>query len=177
MISIVYDQKRYHKLLSSVVCEKDTVIEIGPHLGESTRVISDKAKRVIAIDKAEQASEAFKKCPENVAFVMGDVRFFETVDRVRKLADCCDVLAIDMGGGRFPDTVFKVWAVWSGVFKPRHSIIRNRGLGEFLARATANDPTIGSDFEDSGWLSQFGRKTPMQLKEGLKELSIWLGDK
>lgn len=174
MISVVYDRKRYHRLLSEVVKPGDTVIELGPHLGEATKVIAARAGRVIAVDKAVQAEEAFKKRPENAAFVKGDVRYFETVDEVLRLAKGCDVLAVDMGGGRFPDTVFKVWAVWSGVFKPRDSVLRNRGLGEFLRRARIADPVLRRDFTDSGWLTQSGRKNPKQLREGLDELQLWL---
>jgi hypothetical protein len=173
MISIVYDQKRYHEVLARVIKPQDLVIEIGPHLGESTRVISPICARVIAVDKAIQAEEAFNSMKE-VTFVKGDVRFFDTIDEVLKLTKSCNVLAMDMGGGRFPDTVFKVWAVWSGVFKPRDSIIRNRGLGEFLRRARIEDPIIRKDFIDSGWLSQSGRKRPKQLKEGLDELQHWM---
>ncbi len=169
MISIVYDQKRYHEILSDIVTSDDVVIEIGPHLGESTKALKV-AKKVIAVDKADQSEAAFKETPENVTFVKGDVRFFKTVDEVLKLVSECDILAIDMGGGRFPDTVFKVWAIWSGVFKPKHSIIRNFGLGEFLNRAKIDDSTLENNSAESGWLSQSGRKTPKQLKEGLDEL-------
>jgi len=174
MILLCYDRERYHELLSETIKPTDTVLEIGPHLGESTKVIAKRAKEVIAVDKAEQAEQAFKKKPANVTFVKGDARFFETVDAVLKLKESCDVLAVDMGGGRFPDTVFKVWAVWSGVFKPRDSILRNRGLGEFMRRAQIRDPVLEKDFLDGGWLSQSGRKTPRQLKEGLKELGLWM---
>ncbi len=174
MILICYDRNRYHKLLSEVVRPSDTVIEVGPHLGESTKVIARRAKSVVAVDKASQAEKAFREKPGNVEFVRGDVRFFETIDKTLKLIKSCDVLAMDMGGGRFPDTVFKVWAVWSGVFKPRDSVIRNRGLGEFIRRAQIKDPVLEKNFLDSGWLSQSGRKRPRQLKEGLKELGLWM---
>jgi hypothetical protein len=173
MISIVYDRKQYHDLLAKTIQPSDTVIEIGPHLGKATDVISDKAKKTIAVDKALQAAEALRD-RKDVTFVKGDVRFFETVDEVLKLTKKCDVLAVDMGGGRFPDTVFKVWAVWSGVFKPRDSILRNRGLGEFIKRARIDDASLNKEFPESGWLSQSGRKRPKQLKEGLEELQHWL---
>jgi len=180
MISVVYAQQRYHKALEELVKPGDTVIEIGPHIGKSTGIIAKKAGKVIAIDKSEQAEEAFKKCPKNVTFIRADARFFSTVDEVLKLTKKCDVFAIDMGGGRFPDTVFKVWAIWSGVFKPRDSLIRNCGVGEFLRRAKVDDPeidkTFPKDVKDSGWLSQTGRKTPSQLKEGLDEMENWIVD-
>jgi hypothetical protein len=174
MISIVYGHKRYHESLAEHVKPDDSVLEIGPHIGGSTKVISECAKEVVAVDKAEQSEKAFDTKPENVTFVKGDVRFFETIDEVLKARKSFDVLAMDMGGGRFPDTVFKVWAVWSGIFKPRDSIIRNRGLGEFLRRAKIEDPILEKEFVDSGWLTQSGRKHPKQLKEGIEELQHWM---
>lgn len=179
MISIVYGQARYHEAVCDATKPGDIVIEIGPHTGKGTRLIAKKAKKVIAIDKSKQSEAAFKERPDNVTFLHGDVRFFETIDEVLKLTKSCDVLAVDMGGGRFPDTVFKVWAIWSGVLKPRDSVIRNCGLGEFLKRAKIDDPLIDKTFPkapDSGWLSQTGRKTPSQLKDGLDEMKNWIVD-
>lgn len=176
MISLVYSQARYHQAVCDAIKPGDVVIEIGPHTGKSTRLIAKKAKKVIAIDKSKQAEEAFKERPKNVTFLRGDVRFFKTIDKVLKHTKKCDILAVDMGGGRFPDTVFKVWAIWSGVFKPRDSIIRNCGLGEFVRRARIADFSIEKDFPDSGWLSMTGRKTPSQLRDGLDEMKNWIVD-
>ena len=173
MISIVYDHKRYHKALAEHIRPEDSVLEIGPHIGGSTKVIAEKAKEVVAVDKAKQSAEALQENPD-IAFVKGDVRFFETIDDILKIRKSFDVIAMDMGGGRFPDTVFKVWAVWSGIFKPRDSIIRNRGLGEFLMRAKVEDPVLEKEFVNNGWLTQSGRKHPKQLKEGLEELQHWM---
>jgi hypothetical protein len=175
MILLVYDVGIYRKKLAETIRPTDTVIEIGPHVGASTRIIAARAKRVIAVDKAEQAAQAFKKSkPGNVTFIKGDVRMFGTIDKVLKITDRCDVLAVDMGGGRFPDTLFKVWCNWSGVFKPRDSVLRNNGLAEFVKRVKIEDPSLEIDYSDSGWLSQTGRKTPDQMKEGLKELQKWI---
>lgn len=175
MILLVYDSKRYREAFADIIKPGDTVIEIGPHIGASTRAIAIRAGKVIAVDKADQAVKAFKdiKLP-NVTFIKGDVRFFKTIDKVLKLTGGCDVLAVDMGGGRFPDTLFKVWCVWSGVFKPRDSVIRNNGLAEFIRRTKIIDPSLNQTYPDAGWLSQTGRKTPEQMKEGLKELKNWI---
>ncbi len=179
MILVVYERDTYKETLCRLIKPGDTVIEIGPHVGVTTKAIALKAGRVIAIDKSEQADDAFKsgKMPANIEFIKGDVRLFDTVEKVFKMIKQCDVVAIDMGGGRFPDTVLKVWSIWSGVFKPRDSVIRNRGVGEFLKRAKIADPEIEkaySDKKDSGWLNDCGRKTPSQLKEGLDEMECWM---
>lgn len=174
MILIAYDQERYRRVLLESVKPGDTVIEIGPHTGGSTRMLAKRAKLVIAVDKSEQAKEAFKDMPKNVKFVGGDVRIYGTASKVSELTDKCDVLGIDMGGGRFPDTVFKVWCVWSGIFRPRDSVLRNRGIGEFLRRAKISDPVLEMDFTDAGWLSQSSRKNPLELMKGLDELQNWI---
>jgi len=185
VILLVYDRTKYQEVLAETIKPTDTVIEIGPHVGGSTGVIAARAKKVIAVDKSEQAAAVFKDKPyKNVTFIKGDVRFFETIDKVSavlktddrglKTADRCDVLAVDMGGGRFPDTLFKVWCVWSGVLKPRDSIIRNNGLAEFIQRTRIEDPGLKTGYPDAGWLSNTGRKTPKQAKEGLEELKNWI---
>jgi hypothetical protein len=93
---------------------------------------------------------------------------------VVQLTRSCDVLAVDLGGGRFPDTVFKVWAAWSGVLKPRDSVIRNRGLAEFLQRAKIADDSLKMEFSDGGWMSVWGRATPSKLKDQLGEFGFWI---
>lgn len=177
MISIVYDVKKYRRCLQKYAADGFVVIEVGPHTGESTKGYLKKSKQAVAIDIGKQSEQVFDKlCRENknLVFVRGDVRKFETVLEVLKHVRRCDVLAIDMGGGRFPDTVFKVWAVWSGVFKPKHSVIRNRGLAEFVQRAQVVDDSLIKDFSDNGWMAQWGRTVPSKLRDQLGEFSNWI---
>jgi hypothetical protein len=177
MISVVYDVKAYRALLAKLVREGDVVIEIGPHTGISTLGYVDKAGLVVAIDKADEAKESFKKFAKehsNLHFMQDDVRGFAAVKKVLKLIPKCDVLAVDMGGGRFSDTVYKVWAVWSGVFTPKHSIIRSRAIAEFLQRARIDDDSIKREFRDDGWLSEWGRAVPSKLKDQLDEFKHYI---
>jgi len=94
-----------------------------------------------------------------------------------KLSKKCDVLAVDLGGGRYPDTVFKVWAAWSGVFTPRDSIIRNRGIAEFMQRAKIQDESIIRGFKDSGWLAEWGRATPSKIRDQIGEFKFYVNVK
>jgi hypothetical protein len=177
MISILYDVKKYRKALDNTVKEGMVVIEIGPHTGESTAMYVKKTSLTVAIDVSEQSRKAFNKLSENnpnLVFIKGDARRFETVKEALKHTKKCDVLAVDLGGGRFPDTVYKVWAVWSGVLKPKHSIIRNRGLAEFIQRAKVEDESLIKDFPDNGWMSEWGRSVPSKLKDQLGEFNIWI---
>ena len=177
MISIVYNVEKYRKLLNKQVKKGDVVIEIGPHSGKSTLSYVSKTKLTVVGDIAIQSKIAFKnilKEHKNLIFIEGDARSFDTIKKVIKITKNCDFLAIDLGGGRYPDTVFKVWAVWSGIFKPKNSLIRNRGLGEFIKRAIIKDDYFNREFPDSGWLSEWGRGIPSNLKEQLGEFKFWI---
>ncbi len=177
MIRIAYKKERYRELLGEMVNEGDTVIEVGPHLGESTRRYVKKAEKAVVVDKSVQAREAMNGLQEeyrNLVFVEGDVRSFETVEAVMEETRDCDLLAVDIGGGRYPDTVFKVWATLSGIFEPVKSLIRNRGLAEFIQRAEVADESVIRDFPVNGWLSEYGRGMPYKLKKQLDEFGFWV---
>jgi len=175
MISIVYDVNRYRKILEEWIKRNDIVIELGPHTGRSTVHYLKKTKLTVVVDKSEQSRDYFKNLKsENLKFIQGDVRSFDTIKKVLEITKKCDFLAVDMGGGRYPDTVFKVWAVWTGIFKPKNSVIRNRGLAEFLQRVRIDDRSIRKKFEDNGWLSEWGRAVPYKLKEQMQEFEFWV---
>ncbi|WP_455240506.1 class I SAM-dependent methyltransferase [Methanothermobacter tenebrarum] len=171
MIKIVYDIGIYRKTLNDLIKEDDIVVEIGSHVGGSTRIIAEKTRkgRVIAVDKSPQAYEAMKKLQmeyPNLEFIQGDVRLQETLKKVHDHIGSCDVLAVDLGGGHHPDTTFKVYFIWSSTLKPRTSIIRNRGLLDF-ANSSKMEEDISSDM---GWLesSSHGGVPPR-----LKEFKLW----
>ena len=177
MIRIAYDVKRYRQLLSHTVKEGDTVLEIGPHKGESTRAYMEKAGRIILVDKGSDcAGDLGELAGQNpkATYIGGDARGFDAIKLTLQHIQSCHVFAVDMGGGRHADTVFKVWATWSGVFKPRESIIRNRELAEFMQKTQVADDTLNTDFPDDGWLSKWGRKTPYKLKKQLEEFKYWI---
>lgn len=177
MISVVYEAERYRQLLAQLVKEGDTVVEIGPHRCLATESYIGKAGKAVLVDKGTDCASALSEYAnrhENVFYVCGDARDFATISLVQKHSSGCDVFAVDLGGGRFPDTVFKVWATWSGVLKPRHSLIRCRGLAEFLKRGQVRDDSIPKDFADSGWLTEYGRATPYKMRGQLDEFHHWV---
>lgn len=177
MICIVYDVKRYRQKLEDTVRCGDTVVEIGPHKAKSTDAYISKASLAVLVDKGRDCEKYLSKyCDvrKNAIFVSGDARTFDVMAKAAAISKGCDVLAVDMGGGRFADTVFKVWSTWAAILKPRDSVIRCRGLGEFIYRARVDDKSIRGDYKDSGWLSEYGRATPQNVSMQLDEFKNWV---
>ena len=165
MIKLSYDIKNYRQDLLELVKPDDIVIELGCHVGGTTKLISPKCK-VIAVDNSPEAIDKMKSI-ENVEFISGDVRLHEILAEVYKIAQSCDVLAIDLGGGYHPDTAFKVFYIWSSTFKPKHTVIRNRGLLEFLNSAQGS----GEDYtSDKGFLESYHDSGIPPL---IKEFDLW----
>ena len=160
MIKLSYDIKNYRKDLLDLVEDGDVVIELGCHVGGTTRLIESKS-RVIAVDNSPEAVGEMAKL--DVEFISGDVRLHDVIGEVFQKVQKCDVLSIDLGGGYHPDTVFKVFYIWSSTFKPKHTVIRNRGLLEFFNSAEGS----GEDYCcEGGFLESYHDSgIPPQIKE------------
>ena len=164
MIKLCYDVRKYRENLLELVKTGDTVIELGCHVGRTTRLICDNAE-VIAVDNSPEASDEMGKL--DVTFIKGDVRRHEILAEVFKITQKCDVLAIDLGGGYHPDTAFKVFYIWSSTFKPSHTIIRNRGILEFTNSASWSENNIKSK---NGYLDSYHDSGIPPL---IKEFDLW----
>ncbi len=165
MIKLSYNIENYRRDLLELVENGDTVIELGCHLGGSTKLISPKA-HVIALDNSPEAIGVMENI-ENIEFISGDVRLHEVLADVFKITQSCDVLAIDLGGGYHPDTVFKVFYIYSSTFKPTHTVIRNRGLLEFFNSASASGEDYRSEY---GYLDSYHDSGIPPL---IKEFDLW----
>ena len=167
MIKISYDIKIYRQQLEEILKEDDTVVELGCHIGNTSEIIAKKIKkgRLIALDNSPEAIDKMNILSEkynNLEFISGDVRFHEILEKVAKKIAKCDVLSVDLGGGYHPDTTFKVYFIWASTFKPRITLIRNRGLIDFV-RSSQTEEIIESK---EGWLESSGNEgIPPQIKE------------
>ncbi|MDR0911688.1 MAG: SAM-dependent methyltransferase, partial [Methanobrevibacter sp.] len=105
----------------------------------------------------------------NFKFIYGDARLHNSLESVYKLTQSCDILSIDLGGGYHPDTVFKVFYLYSSALKPKYTIIRNRGLIDFV-----NSAKTYEDFKSySGSIeSQRESGIPPQIKQ-MEEFKLW----
>ena len=176
--------KVYRQHLREVLEKTDNVVELGAHVGKSSEIILYKLTtgRLISIDNSPEAIEPMDRLSryndnftfisgdvrlhETFTFISGDVRLHETLEQVAKSIDRCDVLSIDLGGGYHPDTVFKVFYIWSSTLKPRDVLIRNQGLIDFVNSADYDEEFTSSE----GWLESCGNQgIPPQIKE----FSLW----
>jgi hypothetical protein len=173
MIKIAYNIKIYREALRDTIKKDDVVVELGCHTGNSSKIISKLTiGKVIALDKSEEATEHMKivtAAHSNIEFMKADVRLHETLETVARKLEIvggCDVLALDLGGGHYPDTTFKVFFIWSSTLRPRDTIIRNRGLLDFIHSSSSKE-TIKSQ---EGWLESSGEDG---VPPRLKELQLW----
>jgi SAM-dependent methyltransferase len=171
MIKVVYNIKVYREALKDIIKADDVVVELGCHVGNSTKILSQLAPegKIIALDNSPESVEAMGNlCQEykNVEFRKADVRLHETLEYVLKKIKKCDVLSVDLGGGYHPDTTFKVFFIWSSTLKPRDTIIRNRGLLDFI-HSSKTEEMIKSEY---GWLESSGKDG---VPPRLKEFTLW----
>lgn len=171
MILLSYDRRQYQEDMINNIQLLDNVVEIGCHVGVSTRIISrlNQDGYVYAFDNSPESSKAMNNLGldhRNVIFFNQDVRdekvLYEFVEEYGQI----DVLCIDLGGGYHPDTVFKVFFIWSSVLKPRVTLIRNRGLIDFI-----NSSAVSENIQsDEGYLESSYMDI---LPSSLKELELW----
>ncbi len=171
MIKVVYDIKVYREALKDIIKTDDIVVELGCHIGNSTKIISRLAPEgeIIALDNSPESIESMGNLVDkykNVEFIKDDVRLHETLEHVIKKIKKCDVLSVDLGGGYHPDTTFKVFFIWSSSLKPRDTIIRNRGLLDFI-HSSKTEETIKSEY---GYLESSAKDG---VPPRLKEFTLW----
>lgn len=165
MIKLSYDIEKYRLDLCNLVSDGDTVIELGCHVGGTTKILSPNCN-VIAVDNSPEAVEVMNSL-DGIEFISGDVRRHEVLAKAFKKVQKCDVLAIDLGGGYHPDTVFKVFYIWSSTFKPTHTVIRNRGILEFVNSASVGEEDYVSK---EGYLNSYNDSGIPPL---IKEFDLW----
>jgi trans-aconitate methyltransferase len=92
MINVVYDIKVYRQALRDIIKKDDVIVELGCHVGNSTRIIAQLAPegKIIALDKGSQSKEKLdeliKEFDTPIEFIQSDVRLHETLEEVaRKL--------------------------------------------------------------------------------------------
>jgi FtsJ-like methyltransferase len=174
MIKVVYDIKIYRKGLKEIIKTDDVVVELGCHVGNSTRIIAQNNPhgKIFSLDKSHESVDKMGHLMEEypqLEFIQADVRLHETLESTsEKLVGLggCDLLSVDLGGGYHPDTTFKVFFIWSSTLKPQNTIIRNKGLLDFL-NSTSSSEVITSR---NGWLESCGDDG---LPPRLKEFKLW----
>ena len=172
MIKLAYKMNKYRKQLNNLIQENDTIIELGCHVGKTSQYIlnNQKQTQLICLDNSPEAIKPMTKLENNnpnLKFIKHDVRLHESLLEVKKLTNKCDILSIDLGGGYHPDTTFKVYYIWSSTFKPRDTIIRNRGLIDFTNTSENQEKNIKSE---KGYLESCRN---MGIPPQIKEFKLW----
>ncbi len=171
MIHISYDRRIYQEDMINNIDTFDNVVELGCHIGTSTRIISRLAQdgTVYAFDNSPESKKAMNNLGReysNIEFYKEDVRKEEVLYNLVKHCDKIDVLCIDLGGGYHPDTVFKVYFIWSSILKPKVTLIRNRGLIDFIESSTSKENIKST----KGYLESSANNI---IPPHLKELKLW----
>ncbi|MBR0472163.1 MAG: class I SAM-dependent methyltransferase [Methanosphaera sp.] len=171
MIHISYDRRKYQEDMINNIETFDNVVEIGCHIGVSTKIISrlNQDGTVYAFDNSPESSEAMKNLGieyNNIIFTQADVRDENVLYDLMNRCENIDVLCVDLGGGYHPDTVFKVFFIWSSVLKPRVTLIRNRGLIDFINSSVSTEEIKS----DEGFLESSANEIK---PNNLNELKYW----
>ena len=82
MIKLCYDVNDYRRQIGQVINDEDTVIELGCHTGNTSRVILENNVKLIAIDNSPEASQEMDKL--DLTFINADVRLHDTLSEVFK---------------------------------------------------------------------------------------------
>lgn len=171
MIEISYNRKDYQEDMIKHVKLLDEVVELGCHVGTSTKIISrlNQDGTVYAFDNSPESRDAMNNLGieyQNIEFYKADVRDKELLYEFKRNHEKIDVLCIDLGGGYHPDTVFKVFFLWSSILKPRVTLIRNKGLMDFV-NSSNTDENIKSD---KGFLNSSSNEIiPQEFKKNIRK--------
>ena len=162
---------QYHQDIKEIIKPTDTIIELGCHVGKTTKYLLKERPeiKIISLDNSPEAIKPMKKLEKqnpNLKFINGDVRLHENLLKVKKIINKCDILSLDLGGGYHPDTVFKVYYIWSSTFKPKNTLIRNRGLIDFVNTSTTNENIKSNE----GYLESCH---DMGIPPQVKEFKLW----
>ena len=95
MIKLSYDIKKYRQDLLDLINDNDIVIELGCHIGGTTKLISKKCN-VIAVDNSPEAVNKMSEL-EGVDFISGDAtRFWLKLFKRYKNAMCWQSIWVEV---------------------------------------------------------------------------------
>eukprot|EP00930_Biecheleria_cincta_P005839 TRINITY_DN10679_c0_g2_i1.p1 TRINITY_DN10679_c0_g2~~TRINITY_DN10679_c0_g2_i1.p1 ORF type:complete len:263 (+),score=50.68 TRINITY_DN10679_c0_g2_i1:171-959(+) len=127
----------YRAAAMALLKPTDLVLEIGSHVGGTTKFIASVAKRVVGVDQQpELVAEARQKHP--------DIQFenFDAFDAGKLLAlkksaepDIFSKVFIDISGSRDLGTVFRLMDLIDNIIKPELQVVKSQPLKKMLLRS------------------------------------------
>jgi predicted O-methyltransferase YrrM len=114
----------------------DCVLEVGCHVGGSTKVIASIARTVVGLDqKAMLVEEARKNLP-HVQFEVGDAFDAQRMIALMKSTQCRKFhkIFVDISGSRDLSTVVRLLDMYENTLRPEILIVKSQAMKRLLLR-------------------------------------------
>lgn len=140
----LYDKKRRvlvceststYRVVAKCVEVDDNVLEIGSDFGYTTNLISKYCKgKIIGIDKSEEHVKEAKKRYPHLQFEALDV--FKDPEKMKKIADGCNKVFIDINGNRPLDAVLECTELVKKWLKPQMIVVKSIEMTQLLKKSS-----------------------------------------
>jgi SAM-dependent methyltransferase len=130
-IVLTHGVKQYRETVPELVRGTDSVLEVGCATGKTTKIISEHAGSVLAIDRSVRVYEARGHGFTNVRIERWDAW---DVARIRSVATRFDQIYVDISGCGPPEVLMRLVRCYERAFEPAVIIVKNSRLKRFVAR-------------------------------------------
>jgi len=145
-VIVVSTVRRFRSLARELVRDGDSVLEIGCSSGETTRLLAQRAGKVLAVDVSPQFAERTARdlaCLANVIVQRIDGR---NVPSLVKLMPHPDLVFVDVGGSAQVDNAAFVARQCLLAFHPRALVIRNTEMAALLSLVERVEIPLAKDW-------------------------------
>mmetsp|Transcript_49150 Transcript_49150/g.117085 ORF Transcript_49150/g.117085 Transcript_49150/m.117085 type:complete len:258 (-) Transcript_49150:92-865(-) len=120
----------YRAAALQLVNSKDVVLEIGCHVGATTKVIATKAKRVVGLDQKAMLVEQARINHPHITFEIGDAFEAQQVIRLQESVrpDSFSKIFVDISGSRELSTVIRMLVMYESTLKPELIIVKSQPM-------------------------------------------------
>ena len=127
----------YRAAAQQLVNSKDVVLEVGCHVGATTKVIAGVAKHVVGLDQKEMLVEQARASHPDLRFEVGDAFNAQQVialqDSVRPAR--FSKIFVDISGSRELSTVMRLLIMYESTLQPDMIIVKSQGFKRLLLKS------------------------------------------
>jgi SAM-dependent methyltransferase len=145
-ILLVSSARRFRDIAAKQVGASDTVLEIGCSTGETTRVLAEHAKAVLAVDVSDELIAQTAALFRDMAHVTVRKVDARNVPSLVLLMPRPDVIFLDIGGAAQLNSVAFVARQCLRAFSPRLFVIRNAELASFVSMVDTAELPLSEDW-------------------------------